>query len=140
MVTQKINSTPTGFSLLASISGSVFSHPAENKLGDNFFFIFLRSLMSHCSRGIKKGVGSHIMGGIIFLMGYKTLCVNCEGLLAPLLILPRSGCTELNVKHVITPSGVSVEISGFLNKPAVFLRPAELLLCHPSSAGWFAAL
>lgn len=64
--------------------------------------------------------------------------LNGEGLLALMLILPRSDCTVLNVKHVIIPSGVSVEISHFLNKPAVFLCPAKLLLCHPSSPAWFA--
>lgn len=54
--------------------------------------------------------------------------LNGEGLLALMLILPRSDCTVLNVKHVIIPSGVSVEISHFLNKRAVFLCPAKLLL------------
>lgn len=97
----------------------------------------------------KKEVGNHIMGEIIFLMGYKILCANGEGLLALMLILPRSGCTALNVKHVIIPSVVSVEISHFLNKHAVFLCPAKLLLCatpaalpqQPAcSAGCFGAL
>lgn len=49
------------------------------------------------------------MGEVIFLVGYKTLCVNGEGLLALMLILPRSDCTVLNLKHVIIPSAVSVE-------------------------------
>lgn len=89
------------------------------------------------------------MGEMIFLMGYKTLCVNGEGLLALMLILPRSDCTVLNVKHGIIASVVSVEIFHFLNKRAVFLCPAKLLLCATPAAlpeqpawvaGWFGAL
>lgn len=69
------------------------------------------------------------MGETVFLVGYKTLCLTGEGLLALMLILPRFYCVARNVKHVKIPSVVSVEIFHFLNKRAVFLRPVKLLLC-----------
>lgn len=80
MVTQKISSTPMRFfPLLASISGSVFYHPAENKVRELFFF-YSSVINEPLFQGKKKRgggeVGSHIVGEIIFLMGYKTLCVK----------------------------------------------------------------
>lgn len=57
------------------------------------------------------------MGEIIFLVGYKTLCVNGEGLLALMLILPSSDCTVLNAKLLMTPPGVPAELPPSLNKP-----------------------
>lgn len=89
------------------------------------------------------------MREVLFLMGCKTFVVCKWIILALMLILPRSDCTVLNVKHVIIPSVVSVEISHFLNKRAVLLCPAKLLPCatpaalpeQPArSAGWFGAL
>lgn len=64
----------------------------------------------------------------IKLVGYKTLCLSSEGLLALMLILLGFHCAVHNVKHVITPSVVSGEIFHFLNKRAVFLRPVKPLL------------
>lgn len=83
------------------------------------------------------------MGETIFLMGHKTLCPTCEGLLALMLILPRFYCAVRNVNHVIIPSVVSAEIFHFLNKRAVFLCPAQPLLratpaALPQQLGWFA--
>lgn len=56
----------------------------------------------------------------VLFRGYKTLCVTSEGLLALLLILPRSCCGARNAKHIIIPSVVSVNF--------FFLFP-ELVCC-----------
>lgn len=164
MVTQKNNPTAVSFSLLASISCSVFSHPclpkgchlpnktcallifcvgklqrnliaAENKIGDNFFYSYYSSVITEpMFREKKEKVGCRVMGETIFLMGYKTFCLTSEGLLALMLILPRFYCAVRNVKHVIIPSVVSVEIFHFLNKHAVFLHPFKPLLCAAPAA------
>lgn len=74
------------------------------------------------------------MGETVFLMGYKTLCLTSECLLALMLILPRFYCAVRNVKHVIIPSEAAVEMFHFLNKYAVFLSPVKLLLCATPTA------
>lgn len=74
------------------------------------------------------------MGEMIFLVGYTTLCLSSESLLALMLILLRFYCAVHNVKHVIIPSVVSGEIFHFLNKRAVFLCPVKPLLCAAPEA------
>lgn len=112
---------------------------AVNKVGDNFyhFLLFFFSFLSHYRANVsgkKKNIGCLVMGETIFLVGYKTLCLTSEGLLAAMLILPRFCCAVRNIKHVITPSVVPVEIFHVLNKRAVFLGPVKPLLCAAPAA------
>lgn len=79
------------------------------------------------------------MREMIFLMGYKTLCVDGEGLLAVLLILPRSDCTALSVKRDNCCCSCSRNLSFPEQACAVLLCPA--LPEQPARfAGCFGAL
>jgi len=175
--TEDLTALLGAFSLLASVSCSVFSHPclpegchppdktcvllvfcvgklqtnpiaAENKAGDYSLFFFFLLFLSHYWPNVpakKKRIGCCVTGETIFLVGYKTLCLPSEGLLALMLILPRFYCAVCKVKHVIIPSVVSAEIFHFRNKCAVFWGAAKPLPCAApaayldSSAGWLGA-